>query len=45
MHWGHAVSRDLVNWEHRKLALYPTVREDRNGCFSGSAVEKDGNCT
>ena len=42
MHWGHAVSRDLVNWEHRKLALYPTVREDRNGCFSGSAVEKDG---
>ena len=42
MHWGHAVSRDLVSWEHRDLALYPTMREDRNGCFSGSAVEKDG---
>lgn len=42
MHWGHAVSRDLVTWEHRDLALYPTMREDRNGCFSGSAVEKDG---
>ena len=42
MHWGHAVSRDLVSWEHRDLALYPTMREDRNGCFSGSAVEEDG---
>ena len=42
MHWGHAVSRDLVSWEHRDLALYPTMREDQNGCFSGSAVEKDG---
>ena len=42
IHWGHAVSRDLVTWEHRDLALYPTMREDRNGCFSGSAVEKDG---
>lgn len=42
MHWGHAVSRDLVNWEHKDMALYPTMREDQNGCFSGSAVEKDG---
>lgn len=42
MHWGHAVSRDLVTWEHRDLALYPTMREDQNGCFSGSAVEEDG---
>lgn len=42
MHWGHAVSRDLVTWEHRGIALYPSVREDRNGCFSGSAIEADG---
>ncbi len=42
MHWGHAVSRDLVTWEHRGIALHPSVREDRNGCFSGSAIEEDG---
>lgn len=42
MHWGHAVSRDLVTWEHKSLALYPTTRADLNGCFSGSAIEKDG---
>lgn len=42
MHWGHAVSRDLVNWEHKGIALYPTKYEDQNGCFSGSAVEHEG---
>ncbi len=42
MHWGHAVSEDLVSWEHQGVALFPSRREDQNGCFSGSAVEKDG---
>lgn len=42
MHWGHAVSRDLIAWEHKGIALYPTVHADRNGCFSGSAIEHDG---
>lgn len=37
MHWGHAVSRDLVHWEHQDVALFPTRYEDQNGCFSGSA--------
>lgn len=38
MHWGHAVSQDLVNWEHKGIALFPSKRADQNGCFSGSAV-------
>lgn len=42
MHWGHAVSRDLVSWEHQGIALFPTRHEDQNGCFSGSAVEQEG---
>lgn len=42
MHWGHAVSSDLVHWEHLGVALFPTRYEDQNGCFSGSAVECDG---
>ena len=42
MHWGHAVSDDLVSWEHKDIALFPSKSADRNGCFSGSAVEHDG---
>ena len=43
MHWGHAVSDDLIHWEEKPIALYPDQwYEDDGGCFSGSAVEKDG---
>ncbi len=42
MHWGHAVSKDLVSFTHLPIALYPSKYDDRNGCFSGSAIEKDG---
>ena len=37
MHWGHAVSSDLLHWEYLPCALAPDTDPDREGCFSGSA--------
>ncbi|MBR3746127.1 MAG: glycoside hydrolase family 32 protein [Selenomonadaceae bacterium] len=43
MHWGHVVSDDLAYWKHLPIALKPEeAYEKGGGCFSGSAIEKDG---
>jgi beta-fructofuranosidase len=43
MHWGHAVSEDMVHWRHLPVALAPTAGgPDAEGCFTGTAAVVDG---
>jgi beta-fructofuranosidase len=43
MHWGHAVSLDMIHWRHLPVALAPQ-REgyDDDGVWAGSIVVNDG---
>ncbi|XP_030753212.1 uncharacterized protein LOC115880207 [Sitophilus oryzae] len=45
MHWGHSKSTNMLKWEHLPFALEPSLPEDIDGIFSGSAVINDGNLT
>lgn len=40
--WGHYTSTDLVNWTLENAALMPDSWYDKDGCYSGSAVEHEG---
>lgn len=43
MHWGHAVSGDMLHWKHLPIALAPTPGgPDKDGCFTGCMVVENG---
>ena len=39
MHWGHVKTKDFIRWEFLPAVLAPDDAYDKDGCFSGSAVE------
>lgn len=45
MHWGHVKSKDCIHWEFCPIALAPGDEFDKGGCFSGSAVDNNGELT
>ncbi len=40
MHWGHAITKDLIHWEYQPIALYP---DSLGYIFSGSCVVDHNN--
>lgn len=39
MHWGHVKTRDFIRWERLPIAIAPDTEADKDGCFSGGAIE------
>lgn len=41
MHWGHVSSADMLTWQREPIAFAPSLEEEKDGVFSGSAVIGD----
>ncbi|MCK8817718.1 sucrose-6-phosphate hydrolase [Natroniella sulfidigena] len=41
-YWGHYTSPDLVTWCEESIALAPSQWYEKDGCYSGSAVNNEG---
>ena len=42
MHWGHARTKNFIDWEELSVALTPGDPYDGGGCWSGTAIVRDG---
>ncbi|MFB1049769.1 glycoside hydrolase family 32 protein [Paraliobacillus sp. JSM ZJ581] len=40
--WAHMTSTNLVDWKWQSIALAPSDWFDKDGCYSGSAIENEG---
>ena len=40
--WGHWCSQNLVDWTQQPVALVPSGEYESHGCYSGSAIEHQG---
>lgn len=41
MHWGHVSSTDMLNWKREPIMFAPSLEQEKDGVFSGSAVIGD----
>lgn len=39
MHWGHIKTSDFIKWDRLPVAMAPDAPFDKDGCFSGTAIE------
>ena len=40
--WGHAISKDMIQWEYKGTALYPDQPFDCHGVYSGCTLIDEG---
>lgn len=42
MYWGHARTKNFIEWEELPVAVVPGAEYDADSCWSGTATVKDG---